>query len=59
MPIGDIEKMVAVGLIWGATNAFMRKGAVIWDQKSLESSQSYNPHLLIFTNAYFSHSKAT
>ncbi|XP_057537086.1 uncharacterized protein LOC130814866 [Amaranthus tricolor] len=40
MPIGDIEKMVAVGLIWGATNAFMRKGAVIWDQKSLESSQS-------------------
>ncbi|CAO2841902.1 unnamed protein product [Amaranthus hypochondriacus] len=39
MAIGDIETMVAVGLIWGATNAFMRKGAVIWDQKSLESSQ--------------------
>ncbi|KAL3642918.1 hypothetical protein CASFOL_013733 [Castilleja foliolosa] len=28
----DVEKMVAVGLVWGATNALMRKGAIIWDQ---------------------------
>ncbi|XP_021723595.1 transmembrane protein 234 homolog [Chenopodium quinoa] len=40
MAIADIEKMIAVGLIWGATNALMRKGAIIWDQKSLKSSQS-------------------
>ncbi|KNA24088.1 hypothetical protein SOVF_019060 [Spinacia oleracea] len=40
MAIGDIEKMIAVGLIWGATNALMRKGAIIWDKKSLKSSPS-------------------
>ncbi|KAL2929112.1 hypothetical protein RDABS01_034532 [Bienertia sinuspersici] len=40
MAISDIEKMIAVGLIWGATNALMRKGAIIWDQKSLKSSSS-------------------
>ncbi|GKV11710.1 hypothetical protein SLEP1_g22938 [Rubroshorea leprosula] len=35
--IGDVEKMVAVGLIWGATNAAMRRGALLWD-KSLKSA---------------------
>ncbi|XP_039023934.1 transmembrane protein 234 homolog isoform X1 [Hibiscus syriacus] len=30
--IGDVEKMLAVGLIWGATNAAMRRGALLWDQ---------------------------
>lgn len=30
--IGDVEKMVAVGLVWGATNAIMRRGALLWDQ---------------------------
>ncbi|XP_030529964.2 transmembrane protein 234 homolog [Rhodamnia argentea] len=35
--IGDVEKMVAVGLVWGATNALMRRGAILWDQ-SLKSS---------------------
>ncbi|KAK1354788.1 transmembrane protein 234-like [Heracleum sosnowskyi] len=31
--VGDIEKMITVGLVWGATNAFMKKGTLIWDQK--------------------------
>ncbi|GAB2292315.1 hypothetical protein Dimus_026563 [Dionaea muscipula] len=35
--VGDVEKMIAVGLVWGATNALMKKGALIWD-KRLESS---------------------
>ncbi|XP_057966946.1 uncharacterized protein LOC131157084 [Malania oleifera] len=30
---GDAEKMIAVGLVWGATNAIMRRGALIWDHK--------------------------
>ncbi|CAA7410099.1 unnamed protein product [Spirodela intermedia] len=29
----DVEKMIAVGIIWGATNAVMRRGAMIWDRK--------------------------
>nr|XP_029120631.1 transmembrane protein 234 homolog isoform X2 [Elaeis guineensis] len=29
----DVEKMIGVGLVWGATNAVMRRGALIWDQK--------------------------
>ncbi|KAF7147621.1 hypothetical protein RHSIM_Rhsim03G0239200 [Rhododendron simsii] len=28
----DTQKMIAVGLVWGATNALMRRGALIWDQ---------------------------
>ncbi|KAF8034321.1 hypothetical protein BT93_C0576 [Corymbia citriodora subsp. variegata] len=40
--IGDVEKMVAVGLVWGATNALMRRGAVLWDQ-SLKSSSAPPP----------------
>ncbi|KAK9102771.1 hypothetical protein Sjap_020025 [Stephania japonica] len=39
----DVEKMVAIGLIWGATNALMRRGALIWDQK-LRSSANYHSH---------------
>ncbi|KAG6489653.1 transmembrane protein 234 homolog [Zingiber officinale] len=30
---GDVEKMVIVGLVWGATNAVMRRGALVWDRK--------------------------
>ncbi|XP_071742331.1 uncharacterized protein [Rutidosis leptorrhynchoides] len=50
MGIGDVEKMVAVGLIWGATNALMRRGAIISEkqihtQKS-SSTKTKNP---IFT----------
>ncbi|CAN4126409.1 unnamed protein product [Withania somnifera] len=30
--IGEVEKMVTVGLVWGATNALMRKGAIKWDE---------------------------
>ncbi|XP_076910273.1 uncharacterized protein LOC143567860 [Bidens hawaiensis] len=33
MVIGDVEKMITVGLIWGATNALMRRGALISDQQ--------------------------
>ncbi|KAK3210664.1 hypothetical protein Dsin_015370 [Dipteronia sinensis] len=40
--MGDVEKMVAVGLVWGATNALMRRGALIWDQ-SVKSSSSSSP----------------
>ncbi|XP_054786631.1 uncharacterized protein LOC129292938 isoform X3 [Prosopis cineraria] len=40
--VGDIEKMIAVGLVWGATNAIMRRGALIWDH-ALKSSSSSKP----------------
>ncbi|XP_073132297.1 uncharacterized protein [Henckelia pumila] len=36
----DVEKMVAIGLVWGATNALMRKGALIWDQALKSTPQS-------------------
>ncbi|KAK9071267.1 hypothetical protein SSX86_009835 [Deinandra increscens subsp. villosa] len=46
MVIGDVEKMVAVGLIWGATNALMRRGALISDQQiqNKQSSSSIKTH---------------
>ena len=28
---GDAVSMVAVGLVWGATNVVMRRGALVWD----------------------------
>ncbi|KAI3714654.1 hypothetical protein L6452_21612 [Arctium lappa] len=40
MGIGDVEKMVAVGLIWGATNALMRRGALICDQQIRKQKSS-------------------
>ncbi|CAH1418839.1 unnamed protein product [Lactuca virosa] len=40
MGIGDVEKMVAVGLIWGATNALMRRGALISEQQILKQKSS-------------------
>ncbi|KAF7813861.1 transmembrane protein 234-like protein [Senna tora] len=40
--VRDIEKMIAVGLVWGATNAIMRRGALLWDQ-ALKSSSSSKP----------------
>ncbi|OAY78790.1 Transmembrane protein 2 [Ananas comosus] len=30
---GDAARMLAVGLVWGATNAAMRRGALVWDRK--------------------------
>ena len=39
--VDDMEKMIAVGLVWGATNAIMRHGAFLWDQ-ALKSSSSSN-----------------
>ncbi|GER25121.1 transmembrane protein 234 homolog [Striga asiatica] len=41
----DVEKMVAVGLVWGATNALMRRGAVIWDQTLKSTPHSNASHL--------------
>ncbi|CAN7038047.1 unnamed protein product [Brassica rapa subsp. trilocularis] len=43
----DIQKMVAVGLVWGATNALIRRGALAWDKKS---SSSQSPPLQIPSN---------
>lgn len=40
---GEVEKMVAVGLVWGATNALMRKGAIIWDNKIKSRPQPNTP----------------
>ncbi|CAN0901518.1 Transmembrane protein 234 homolog [Linum grandiflorum] len=37
---GDVEKMIAVGLIWGATNALIRRGALLYDKRSLRSPSS-------------------
>jgi drug/metabolite transporter (DMT)-like permease len=44
--IGDVEKMVAVGLVWGATNAIMRRGALLWDEalKSTSRPPQAPPH---------------
>lgn len=33
--------MIAIGVVWGATNALMRRGTLIWDQQ-LKSSQHPN-----------------
>ncbi|XP_022987899.1 transmembrane protein 234 homolog [Cucurbita maxima] len=38
--IGDVEKMVAIGIAWGATNALMRRGALLWDQALKSSSNA-------------------
>lgn len=43
----DMEKMVAVGLVWGATNALIRRGALAWDRKS---SRTESPPLQIQSN---------
>uniref|UniRef100_A0A0A0LT65 Transmembrane protein 234 homolog n=1 Tax=Cucumis sativus TaxID=3659 RepID=A0A0A0LT65_CUCSA len=43
MMIGDVEKMVAIGLVWGATNVLMRRGALLWDQALKSSSDSTKP----------------
>ncbi|KAJ0745558.1 putative transmembrane family 234 protein [Helianthus annuus] len=48
MVIGDIEKMVTVGLIWGATNALMRRGALISDQQ-LQNKQSSTKNPILNT----------
>ncbi|KAL6221099.1 hypothetical protein ACLB2K_008851 [Fragaria x ananassa] len=40
--VGDIEKMIGVGLVWGATNALMRRGALLWDQALKSSSSQQN-----------------
>ncbi|KAJ6355517.1 hypothetical protein OIU77_005997 [Salix suchowensis] len=42
---GGIEKMIAIGLVWGATNALIRRGALLWDHQSLKSSSSSSSSL--------------
>ncbi|XP_052734583.1 uncharacterized protein LOC108347553 isoform X2 [Vigna angularis] len=37
-----MEKMIAVGMVWGATNAIMRRGALLWDE-ALKSSAKPHP----------------
>ncbi|KAH7511953.1 uncharacterized protein LOC107431914 [Ziziphus jujuba] len=44
---GDTGKMIAVGLVWGATNAVMRRGTILWDQ-ALQSSRRNDPNLRPF-----------
>ncbi|XP_022893384.1 transmembrane protein 234 homolog isoform X1 [Olea europaea var. sylvestris] len=49
---GDVGKMVAVGLVWGATNALMRKGAIMWDQaqkSTLQPNRSQGQHPILST----------
>ncbi|CAI9758993.1 unnamed protein product [Fraxinus pennsylvanica] len=49
---GDVVKMVAVGLVWGATNALMRKGAILWDQaqkSTLQRNRSQGQHPVLST----------
>ncbi|KAM0053512.1 putative transmembrane family 234 protein [Helianthus debilis subsp. tardiflorus] len=48
MVIRDIEKMVTAGLIWGATNALMRRGALISDQQ-LHNKQSSTKNPILKT----------
>ncbi|XP_010519699.1 PREDICTED: transmembrane protein 234 homolog [Tarenaya hassleriana] len=38
--IGDIQKMVAVGFVWGATNALIRRGAITWDHRKSQKTGS-------------------
>lgn len=45
--VGDTAKMIAVGLVWGATNAIMRRGTILWDQV-LKSSRRNDPTLRPF-----------
>nr|XP_009780267.1 PREDICTED: transmembrane protein 234 homolog [Nicotiana sylvestris] len=41
--VGEVEKMVALGLVWGATNALMRKGAIKWDETIKSLPQPNTP----------------
>ncbi|KAK2383068.1 transmembrane protein [Trifolium repens] len=38
-----MDKMIAVGLVWGTTNAIMRCGALLWDE-ALKFSSAKQPH---------------
>ncbi|XP_010493032.1 PREDICTED: transmembrane protein 234 homolog [Camelina sativa] len=43
----DMEKMVAVGLVWGATNALIRRAALAWDNRKSSTTESSPPTLQI------------
>ncbi|WMV43726.1 hypothetical protein MTR67_037111 [Solanum verrucosum] len=47
--VGEVEKMVTVGLVWGATNALMRKGAIKWDETIKSLPQPNTPQHNIMT----------
>ncbi|XP_060194506.1 uncharacterized protein LOC132623722 isoform X2 [Lycium barbarum] len=47
--VGEVEKMVTVGLVWGATNALMRKGAIKWDETIKSLPQSNTPQHPVIT----------
>ncbi|CAE6110628.1 unnamed protein product [Arabidopsis arenosa] len=42
-----MEKMVAVGLVWGATNALIRRGALAWDNRKSSLTTESPPPLQI------------
>ncbi|XP_061343816.1 uncharacterized protein LOC133289828, partial [Gastrolobium bilobum] len=48
-----MEKMIAVGLVWGATNAIMRRGALLWDE-ALKSSPKPHPNSSLHQKILFS-----
>ncbi|KAG2311834.1 hypothetical protein Bca4012_026326 [Brassica carinata] len=48
----DIQKMVAVGFVWGATNALIRRGALAWDNKKSSSSTTQSPPLQIPASSF-------
>ncbi|TMW93010.1 hypothetical protein EJD97_012300, partial [Solanum chilense] len=47
--IGEVEKMITVGLVWGATNALMRKGAIKWDETIKSLPQPNTPQHPVLT----------
>ncbi|KAL1325717.1 hypothetical protein HN51_035779 [Arachis hypogaea] len=51
--MGEVEKMIAVGLVWGATNAIMRRGAVLWDQ-AVKSTSRADPNAKLYQRALLS-----
>ncbi|KAJ8768623.1 hypothetical protein K2173_023527 [Erythroxylum novogranatense] len=42
----DVQKMVVIGLVWGATNALIRRGTLLWDRQSVKSSPPSNSQKL-------------
>ncbi|XP_068651902.1 uncharacterized protein [Aristolochia californica] len=45
--MGDVGKMILVGLVWGATNSLMRRGAILWDERLRSFPSTPSGSLLI------------
>ncbi|XP_010254035.1 PREDICTED: transmembrane protein 234 homolog isoform X2 [Nelumbo nucifera] len=43
--MSDVGKMIAIGVVWGVTNAIMRRGALIWDKKLQSPATNPAQHL--------------